>query len=131
MPKLYDTVKELLETIPETRNSDQVLVWTVYGILGYAKDGAITKASFLHKNIPPFESISRARRKIQELHPDLQATPAVQAKREEKELDKGMFVFHEKAVKKKGPDGHFEIRDGREVFIKETTASLEPSQGKS
>lgn len=131
--KLYDLVKQTLEIYPISRDDDKELMWSIWEQLGWVRNGVITKAQFISKNFPTCESITRARRRVQELHPNLQASPIVQANRTEKELEKGMFVFHEKVqppIKSNGTQGHFEIRDGREVFIKEATANL-PSQGKS
>lgn len=42
------------------------------------------------------ESITRARRKVQEEHPELAASPVVEAMRKEKEEEKGTHVYREK-----------------------------------
>lgn len=95
--KLYDLVKELLTEYPELRNSDKKLQWAVWtrkGLVGeYRGAPIITKNSFYYA--PPSESITRARRKVQENHPELQAVKAVKDARDKKEATKGMFAYHE------------------------------------
>lgn len=102
--KIYDLVKELLEKHPQTRNSDKFLMWTVWTYQIEKEQGKTP----LKEGIPQFlafhlfinvcttpESITRARRKVQEQHPELQAVPEVQALRAEKESKKGSFIFTE------------------------------------
>lgn len=95
--KLYDIIKVLLEKYPELRSSDKKLqwaVWTEKNLVGELNElKYITKNSFY--NAPPSESITRARRKVQENHPELQATKAVKEARDKKEATKGMFAYHE------------------------------------
>lgn len=96
--KLYDTVKELLVRYPQLRNSDKLLVWNVWGKLGFITqtthvEGIILREDFL--KAPPIESITRCRRKIQERYPTLQASQPVERARREKEKAKGTFVYNE------------------------------------
>jgi len=131
--KLYDLVKQTLEIYPISRDDDKELMWSIWEQLGWVRNGQITKSQFVSKNFPMSESITRARRKAQELHPNLQASKRVQGLRTEKELDKGMFVFHERVQSpQKAPkiQGHFEIKNGVEVFVREIPADIQPSQGK-
>lgn len=96
--KLYDTVKQLLTVYPQLRNSDKKLLWAVWTMKGLVKvnlEGvkSISRESFY--KAPSSESVTRARRKIQEEFPHLQATQEVQESREEKQLTKGTFVYRE------------------------------------
>lgn len=100
--KLYDTVKHILEKYPQTRDSDKKLIWAVLirKQLVQVNSGDVFALSrvmymdFIHA--PSFESITRARRKVQELHPELQATNSiVRSKRRQKEESKGTFISRE------------------------------------
>lgn len=94
--KIYDLTKDLLERHELARNSDKYLIWRVWQELNFiSQDGSyITIQSF--KEAPSPESITRARRKVQELYPELQATSEkVKRFRQQKELDKGTFIFRE------------------------------------
>lgn len=94
--KLYDLVKSLLVEHEELRNSDKRLLWAVWWKKGLVNRDSITRASFYLA--PSAESVTRARRKIQELHPELQATEEkVRRARQQKEETKGTFVFREEA----------------------------------
>lgn len=103
--KTYDRVKIILETIPETRNSDKLLIWEYYKADGRIQEmqnqfgvyqEALARNHFLSRKITSTESITRARRKIQEIHPELAPTSSVVAKRRSKrEKTKGTFVYRE------------------------------------
>lgn len=93
--KIYDLVKKLLEEDIDNRNSDKKLIWCVWESTGYVSNGYITFNSFINSRCPNPESIRRCRQKIQETHPELQATLDVRRKRQKKEADKGTFVFRE------------------------------------
>ena len=96
--KLYDRVKAILEKYPDTRKSDKKLMWAVWwqkqmiqqptglGIM-YSR---IQFMDFMNATNP--ESITRVRRKIQEEHPELASSAAVQAAKDKKEESKGAFV---------------------------------------
>jgi len=96
--KLYDIVKDLLVTYPELRNSDRKLLWAVWWKKGLVI-GDEPERSFIKRDsfysAPPSESVTRARRKVQENHPELMASKAVQEARDKKESTKGMFAYHE------------------------------------
>lgn len=93
MNKLYkveDTVKEVLKEVPAARDDDFVLVAHVY----YKLDPEIVGTPFNlvmlgHKELglPYFESISRARRKLQAEYEELRATKEVEAARLNKTSD--------------------------------------------
>lgn len=95
--KLYDQVKDLLVKYPELRSSDKKLLWAVWTRKGLVTESgnyrAICKEDFYKS--PSSESVTRARRKVQENFPALQATPQVQDQRNIKEQTKGTFVYRE------------------------------------
>lgn len=90
---LYDKVKELLIKYPELRNSDRKLLWATWYVLGLVTDGVIAKDNFY--KAPSSESITRARRKVQENNPELQASEKVKKERIIKQNSKGTFVYRE------------------------------------
>jgi hypothetical protein len=68
--KVEDRVKTILTKYPETRDSDKLL-WLAYNSIynnlkNVLKDYSLFKRWLLNKNTPVFESLSRARRKVQE-----------------------------------------------------------------
>lgn len=86
--KLYDVVKRLLEIYPALRNSDKKLLWAVWNVKGLVVNpsnqlqsgyGYITRGNFY--KAPSSESVTRARRKVQELHPELRAVKEVEEQR--------------------------------------------------
>ena len=90
--KTYDIVHKLLEDKPELRSSDRKLLWAVWEWQGLAGK-SMTRADFLEG--VSAESVTRARRKVQELHPELAATQAVKRFRDIKRKQKGTYVFRE------------------------------------
>ena len=64
--------------------------------MGYIHDGVITKEDFL--KAPSFESITRARRKVQELNPELAPNDYVKKAREKIEAQKGTHIFREEVA---------------------------------
>ncbi len=75
--KVQDRVMFLLERYPEVRDSDKLL-WLAYNChFNNLKEVSLTgkyenfKAWLLREEVPVFESLSRARRKIQEEKPEL------------------------------------------------------------
>lgn len=93
MNKLYkveDTVKEVLKAVPAARDDDFVLVAEVY----YKLDPSIVGTPFNvvmlgHKELglPYFESISRARRKLQAKYEELRPSKEVEDARINKQSD--------------------------------------------
>lgn len=84
----YDQVKELLTQYPSLRDDDMKLygmfLWqnqcvareeTFYRVLGSARD----------RNLPSYESVTRARRKVQEKEPELRGTRYAERRKEETE----------------------------------------------
>lgn len=102
MSKLYDKIKTLLKMYPDFRDSDKKLFWDICKRKGliqstYVMDNVterITKQDFMYA--PAFESVSRARRKVQENHPELRSSKEVQKNKDIKESKKGFFSYHER-----------------------------------
>lgn len=90
MNQLMTRVNYILHNEPMTRNSDDKLYWAV--IRDFMGDAAatVTAEELLTDRkglgLPPYESVGRARRKLQEKNPALKAVPEVQ--RERAELEK-------------------------------------------
>ncbi|MFA5763105.1 MAG: hypothetical protein WC931_05985 [Bacilli bacterium] len=101
--KTYDLVKKVLQNNEQARNSDKECIWQVYKKIGVIKDvdwfgsrEAIIKENFLSGKLPSFETIRRSRQKIQELHPELQATSSsVRARRKQLQDQKGTHIFRD------------------------------------
>jgi len=91
---MYDLVKLILEQDKEARSSDRRLIWAVYQSMGHLKDGMLDYENFLICPTP--ETITRARRKVQELNPDLDADESTKRIRRKRELKGGYFVFNER-----------------------------------
>lgn len=88
--KVQDRVKFLLERYPEVRDSDKLL-WLAYNChFNNLKEVTRTgrydcfKDWMLREEVPVFESLSRARRKIQETRPELAGEKAKRLIEEEK-----------------------------------------------
>lgn len=85
--KTKDIVKEMLETIPRTRDDDAILVCMVFDKLG--KNWRLPFADIMLEvskgRLPSFETITRCRRKIQEEFPELRGT--IQEQRNELQED--------------------------------------------
>lgn len=93
--KIADIVKDILQENEQARNSDKVLyyevckrlnVWALEERLG---DFLLTFSDY---NLPQFESVGRARRKIQAQHPELRPTKAVDVARYERTIDFEKFA---------------------------------------
>lgn len=103
--KIYDLVYKILDQMPQTRNSDKLLIWEYYKRKGFVKTvhffgetEAILQKNFLSGTPVPFESITRARRKVQENFPKLGATSRpVKIKRNQIEKMGGNHVYHQEA----------------------------------
>ena len=73
-----DLVKDILERVPEARNSDNVLYYHVLSVIGKRNNIDIESMTIprffmnLKKyGFPQFESVRRARQKLQSFHPEL------------------------------------------------------------
>jgi hypothetical protein len=99
--KVYDIVKNCLEVYPRTRNSDKVLIFRVWEIQGiFRSHGSssfrVYRDDFITRAISS-ESITRARRKIQERHEELRADEPVEKARRKKQATKGTFIYRERS----------------------------------
>ena len=78
--KLEDYVKPVLENFPTTRNDDFELITKVYdkwlGYSNYTKTMSFKEllSNHIALDLPPFESITRCRRKLQMMYPHLRPT---------------------------------------------------------
>ena len=86
-------VKSILEQDKQCRNSDGILYLKVLSVIGSKKGidlGSMSVPYFLlnlHGTaFPPFESVRRARQKVQARYPELAASEAVEGFRAENEL---------------------------------------------
>ncbi len=97
--KIFDLVKELLTEHPSLRDSDKKLLWAVWWkkrLVQAQKPLAISRILYMdYMNAPSSESITRARRKVQEMYPELAATKPIEKRRRVKEQTKGTFIFNE------------------------------------
>lgn len=83
-----DLVKEILKSDIETRSSDNVLYLRVLQSIAKSRNIDINNMSVphlfmnMHKlELPAFETVRRARQKLQECHPELKATDVVEGYR--------------------------------------------------
>ena len=83
-----DLVKEVLQSYPQTRNSDNELYFRICEIIGRKNGIDIHRMSmpmfFLHMKeygFPATESVRRARQKLQAAYPELSADSAVEGQR--------------------------------------------------
>ena len=66
MKDLKGIVRDILMTIPDTKDSDEVLYMEVLKRKGYEINEE-TFINYKHYDLPTFPSIARARRKVQEI----------------------------------------------------------------
>ena len=80
-------VKAILERNPETRSDDNLLICVVFNQMGYNWNKPFVEILRAIKNgeLPTLETVTRCRRKVQELRPDLRADKKVQEFRENNE----------------------------------------------
>ena len=95
-------VKSILEQDKQCRNSDSFLYLKVLSVVGKQKGIDLEKMSVpyfllnLHgAGLPPFESVRRARQKIQQHHPELAACERVEDFRAENEAEYRAFARSE------------------------------------
>ena len=84
---LSTLVEETLRKHPETRDDNNLLIWAIHRAQGVTITD--TYASVLlkirAKQLSSYESITRARRKVVELNPELDANEVVKAYRAQQE----------------------------------------------
>lgn len=93
MNKLYkveELVEKVLREYPDSRNDNFILIYRVYREIN--EDLVLRELFFqvmlYHKEyeLPSFESITRARRKLQNKYPELKPTKEVQELRDKEEM---------------------------------------------
>lgn len=90
----YDIVKDILIEFKDCRDSDKRLLWEFWKRSGLTTpEGTISYSNYL--NATSSESITRARRKVQELHPELGSSEEVQKEKDKKEQSKGTFIYRD------------------------------------
>lgn len=84
---LQKAVKSILESGKKYRSSDNLLYLRVLKLAGVNMDTSIFNFydHFCDYNVPRFESVARARRKVQELYPELKSEEPVKKWRKENE----------------------------------------------
>ena len=80
-----ELVKQILETVPQTRNDDNLLYYRVCDaidsdVLGFSFGWVLMSMKEL--NIPSIETVGRCRRKLQNQYPELRANETVEGFRE-------------------------------------------------
>lgn len=88
-----ERVRMILERYPETRNSDDLLYYRICKSVANDADVSIETMPLafflLHRKaigFPPFESVRRARQKVQAKFPHLDADPSIEDARDENEM---------------------------------------------
>ena len=77
-------VKDVLEHDPKARNSDEYLYYKICEIVGHRFIHLPFYQVIMNRKeygFPPFETVGRARRKLQETHPELAGNSTVEAHR--------------------------------------------------
>lgn len=93
--RLYDQIKQLLQTLPELRDSDRKLQWHLWMQQGLVRNNTIKYEDFMAHNLLNPETIRRTRQKVQENFPHLQSSLGIQALKNKKRRLKGTFVYRE------------------------------------
>ena len=86
---LLTLVEEILRKHPETRDDNNLLIWAVHRAQGVTTTDAYASVllKIRAKQLSSYESITRARRKVVELNPELDANAAVKALRKQQEKE--------------------------------------------
>lgn len=97
---LAEVVKEVLETTPQTRDSDNKLIYCVMRKCGMQNGESF--ASVIQKiidgELPAFASITRAKRKVVELYPHLDCSKEVREMRDEQRGEYMELAIKTKAI---------------------------------
>lgn len=86
---LQAQVEQILKTSPQARDNNNILIYAVFKLYGVEATDNIASMflKLIDKKLPSFESITRARRKVVELHPELDASARIKALREQQEQE--------------------------------------------
>lgn len=84
---LTTIVEKVLRQYPETRDSDSKLIYCVYRLYGLPMRSTFeyVVSELIQGNLPAFASITRAKRKLVETYPELDANATVKAYRAQQE----------------------------------------------
>ena len=84
---LQDVVEKTLRSSQQARDNNYVLIWGVYKQYGVEprETFASVTLKLIDKKLPPLESVLRARRKVVELYPELDASANIKALRKQAE----------------------------------------------
>lgn len=85
LKQVQDIVQHILQTEPDTRNSDDLLVTKVCGQINkecLTLPFCVVMTNRKQLGLPSLKSIDRSRRKLQRAYPDLRANETVEAFRE-------------------------------------------------
>ncbi len=91
-------VKQILQEVPETRNSDMMLYCHVCKRIdssALSKPFIFVLLNLKHFGLPPIGSVGRARRKLQNAFPELAANADVEAQRD---VNEGIVKNYAKQV---------------------------------
>lgn len=86
--KMEDTVRDILSWNPNARDNDFILIYQVYTVINpllLSKPFGEILMLHSHYGLPSFETIFRARRKVQQHNPDLRATKKIKSLRTDNE----------------------------------------------
>lgn len=84
--KYENVVRAILENSPASRGNDKILYYLVLKHLGYST--TVTLGTFLtDDSFPNWESITRVRRRLQEVHPELLPPEKIKRMRADAEVD--------------------------------------------
>lgn len=80
-------VEKALRDYPQTRDSDTKLIYCVMRMCGVSRDESFTSVmlKLLNNELPAFASITRAKRKVVELNPELNCSEKVREFRQEQQ----------------------------------------------
>lgn len=84
---LLKEVKACLTQIPETRDSDNMLMYCIYRHYGLEEHATFERVinKIIKGELPAFASITRAKRKVVELYPELDCSAKVRELRDQQE----------------------------------------------
>ena len=90
--RLFDIVYKILVSDVRSRGDDMYLVARVIEIEGFCKP-RLTELlkNWYREGLPNYETITRTRRKIQEIHPELKDSESVAARAEKEKEFKTVF----------------------------------------